>query len=143
MDGFVKKAKAGSKHATTRLHASLNTSLTIIMVAAFATAGIAQTSSTAGAAPGSAMGSASTYSGTSAQASPPSVSLPLGNQNPFLGSVPSGKATAEAITLSFADAIKRGLEQNLGLLLSEDNTLAARGRRWQELSSLLPHLSAN
>jgi outer membrane protein TolC len=89
------------------------------------------------------MTSASTYSGISAQPSPPTVSLPSGNQNPFLGSVPTGKATAEVIALSFSDAINRGLQQNLGLLLSEDSTLAARSRRWKELSSLLPHLSAN
>jgi outer membrane protein TolC len=141
--GFVKKAKAGSNHAAPRLRASLNSSLTIIAVAALATAGVAQTSSTAGGAPGSAMTTVSTYSGTSAQPSPPTVSLPSGNQNPFLGSVPTGKPTAEAIALSFSDAINRGLEQNLGLLLSQDNTLAARSQRWKELSHLLPHLSAN
>ena len=141
--GFVKTEKAGSNHAAPRLRASVNSGLIVIAVAALATAAVAQTSSTAGEVPGSAMTSASTYSGISAQPSPPTVSLPSGNQNPFLGSVPAGKATAEVIALSFSDAINRGLQQNLGLLLSEDSTLAARSQRWKELSSLLPHLSAN
>lgn len=139
----MKKAKAGFNHAAPRLRASLNSSFTIIAVAALATAGVAQTSLPDGAAPGSAMTRPSTYSGVSAQPSPPTVSLPSGPQNPFVGSVPTGKATAEAIPLSFSDAINRGLQHNLGLLLSEDNTLAARSQRWKELSSLLPHLSAN
>jgi len=68
---------------------------------------------------------------------PPSVS-----QNGFTGSVPEGKATSEVLAISFLDAIDRGLKQNLGLLLSGDNTLAARGEKWKELSNLLPNLVA-
>lgn len=65
----------------------------------------------------------------------------LQNQGPFAGSVPEGKATSAELRLSFADAIDRGLRNNLGLLLSSDNTLAARGQKWKELSELLPHFS--
>lgn len=68
---------------------------------------------------------------------PPSV-----QQNGFTGSVPSGTATSEVLQISFLDAISRGLKQNLGLLLSSDSTIAARGARWKELSSLLPNLDA-
>ncbi len=75
----------------------------------------------------------------SAVSSAPSIQF--GPQNPFTGSVPSGKATSEVLQLSFAEAIKRGLQQNLGLLLATDNTLAARGQRWRELSDLLPNFS--
>ena len=64
-------------------------------------------------------------------------------QNPFLGSVASGKATNEVPPLTFSDAINRGLQQNLGLLLSGDNTLAVRGQKWKELSNLLPNLSVS
>jgi outer membrane protein TolC len=46
------------------------------------------------------------------------------------------------LQLSFQDAIDRGLRNNLGLLLSSDQTIAARGERWKELSNLLPDLSA-
>jgi len=74
--------------------------------------------------------------------SPPSVSLP-GPQNPFLGSAPEGKATAEVLQVDFKDAIDRGLRNNLGLLLSVDQAQATRGERWKELSSLLPDLSAH
>lgn len=74
-------------------------------------------------------------------APPSSISLP-GSQNPFTGSEPEGKATPEVLQLSFQDAIDRGLRNNLGLLLSGDQTITARGERWKELSNLLPNLSA-
>lgn len=63
-------------------------------------------------------------------------------QNPFYGSVPEGKATAEVLPLSIKDAIDRGLRNNLGLLFQSDATLQARGEKWKELSALLPNLSA-
>ena len=63
-------------------------------------------------------------------------------QGPFGGSVPEGKATADVLPISFKDAIDRGLRNNLGLLLQSDSQLAARAQRWQELSNLLPNLSA-
>jgi outer membrane protein TolC len=71
----------------------------------------------------------------------PSVSLP-GSQSPFTGSEPEGNATSEVLQLGFQEAIDRGLRNNLGLLLSGDQTLTARGERWKELSNLLPNLSA-
>jgi outer membrane protein TolC len=71
-------------------------------------------------------------------ASPNSVS----SQNPFMGSAPEGTATTQVLSLTFKDAIDRGLRNNLGLLLENDNTLAARGQRWQELSALLPNVNA-
>ena len=70
----------------------------------------------------------------------PSISLP-GSQSPFTGSEPEGKATSEVLQLSFQDAIDRGMRNNLGLLLSGDQTIIARGERWKELSDLLPHVS--
>src|SRR5271157_2036041 len=71
----------------------------------------------------------------------PSISLP-GSQSPFTGSEPEGTATPEVLQLSFQEAIDRGLRNNLGLLLSGDQTIYARGERWKELSNLLPNLSA-
>ena len=44
--------------------------------------------------------------------------------------------------LSLQDAIDRGLKHNLGLLLSRADIRSARGQRWQELSALLPHVTA-
>jgi outer membrane protein TolC len=45
--------------------------------------------------------------------------------------------------LSFRDAIDRGLKQNLGLLLSNADIRSARGQRWEQLSALLPHVTAS
>jgi outer membrane protein TolC len=71
----------------------------------------------------------------------PSVSLP-GSQSPYTGSAPEGKASPEVLQLDFQEAIERGLRNNLGLLLSSDQTIMARGEKWKELSDLLPNLSA-
>lgn len=67
----------------------------------------------------------------------------FGGQSPFNGSVPEGKATSDVLPLSFKDAIDRAMRNNLGLLIGGDNLLAARGQRWQELSHLLPNVSAS
>ncbi|HMK22778.1 MAG TPA: TolC family protein, partial [Terriglobales bacterium] len=86
-----------------------------------------------------------TMAGQSSPAAPSSVNVtipPSITQNGFTGSVPAGQASAEALSISFLDAIDRGLRQNLGLLLSQDNTLAARGAKWKELSNLLPNVAA-
>ena len=45
--------------------------------------------------------------------------------------------------LSFEEALTRGLRNNLGLLLQDDNLLTARGQKWKELSSLLPNLTTS
>jgi outer membrane protein TolC len=142
---FVKIGKAGSNRAAVEIkkfRSNLLTSLTALVLTASAFCQ-APTPGSSGAGPAAAPPAASTYSSTATQSGSPAVSLPSGNQNPFLGSVPSGKATAEVIPISFSDAINRGLQQNLGLLLAQDSTLAARGKRWKELSNLLPNLSAN
>ena len=70
------------------------------------------------------------------------ATFPVGSgTSPFAGSVPTQVVTG-ILPLSLQDAIDRGLKHNLGLLLSRADTRAARGQRWQELSALLPHVSA-
>ena len=64
-------------------------------------------------------------------------------QNPFSGSVPAGKTTPNPLLLSLKDAIERGLKQNLGLLLTSEGILSARGQRWKDLSELLPNLTGS
>ena len=59
----------------------------------------------------------------------------------FASSVPA-KVIPGVLHLSLQEAIDRGLRQNLGLLLSRADTHSARGQRWEELSALLPHLTA-
>jgi hypothetical protein len=62
--------------------------------------------------------------------------------SPFSGSVPT-KLVPGILPLSLQGAIDRGLKQNLGLLLSSADIGSARGQRWQQLSALLPHVSAD
>ncbi len=56
----------------------------------------------------------------------------------FQGSVPKGQATAETIDLSLDDAIQRGLQTNLGIILSNTQTAGARAARLSQLQTLLP-----
>ena len=59
---------------------------------------------------------------------------------PFAGSVPSPLVPGH-VPISLQDALDRGLKQNLGLLLTHADIGAARGERWQQLSSLLPQVN--
>jgi outer membrane protein TolC len=63
-------------------------------------------------------------------------------QNPFLGSVPTGQATATPLPLSLKDALDRALKYNLGVIESGQATRAARAARLGSLSALLPDLRA-
>ncbi len=72
----------------------------------------------------------------------PGQAIPgTGGVSPFAGSVPA-KLVPGVMPLSLQDAINRGLKQNLGLLLSHADVGAARGQRWEQLSALLPHVTA-
>jgi outer membrane protein TolC len=61
-----------------------------------------------------------------------------GQQNQFQGSIPTGTASPQPISLTLRDAIDRGLRTNLGLLISDSTAETARGQRIQALSALLP-----
>jgi len=79
---------------------------------------------------------------TTSPPSPPGQGV-AGTQgaSPFGGSVPA-KLVPGVMPLSLQDAIDRGLKQNLGVLLSSADISSARGQRWEQLSALLPHVSA-
>lgn len=62
-------------------------------------------------------------------------------QNPFLGSVPVGRATATPLQLSLKDAFDRALRYNLGAIEADQASRAARATRLRSLSALLPNLS--
>lgn len=92
-----------------------------------------------------AVSASQTYgvAGSESSAGPSSAnSISITQQNGFTSSVPEGTATSTVLQLSFKDAIDRALRNNLGLLLAGDSSLAARGQKWQELSHLLPNVSA-
>lgn len=78
----------------------------------------------------------------SAAPSTPGQAIP-GTQgvSPFGGSTPA-QLVPGVLPLSLQNAIDRGLKQNLGALLSSANIRSARGQRWQELSALLPNITA-
>jgi outer membrane protein TolC len=79
--------------------------------------------------------------GVSAQSSSGSASpsqAASASQNSYSGSVP-GKLEAGTIQISLHEAIHRGLKQNLGALLANEDIGAARGERWKQLSALLPN----
>ena len=74
--------------------------------------------------------------------STPGQSIPgTGGVSTFAGSVPA-KLVPGIMPLSLQEAIDRGLKQNLGLLLSSSDIKSARGQRWEQLSALLPHVTA-
>jgi outer membrane protein TolC len=72
-----------------------------------------------------------------------SVSSALQGQSPFLGSVPTGKATGTVIPLSWSDALARGLRFNLGLIESDVDVRRARAEKLRSLSDLLPNVNAS
>jgi len=89
-----------------------------------------------------------------AQSSPPASGAAAGSgggamqvstsaQNPVFGSVADAKPTPGVLRLTFSDAIERALRQNLAGLLSEYNTIEARGEKWQKLSDLLPNVNGD
>jgi outer membrane protein TolC len=64
--------------------------------------------------------------------------------SPFMGSAPPQQtASPEPVPLSLKDAVARGLQYNLGLLLQEASVTQARGERWRALEQLLPNLSSS
>jgi outer membrane protein TolC len=89
-------------------------------------------------------GSATSLPQTETTADPgtPGQAIPgMHGVSPFAASVPANLVPG-VLPLSLPDAIDRGLKQNLGLLLSHADIRAARGQRWEQLSALLPHVTA-
>ncbi len=63
--------------------------------------------------------------------------------SPFQGSVAQGEVSAQPVSLTLDEAIQRGLKANLGVILSNAQTAAARGERLSELQALLPAVDAS
>ncbi len=59
----------------------------------------------------------------------------------FQGSVQSGKIPAGPVTVTLADAVRLGLQANLGVLTAGDTARASRAQRLLALSNLLPYVS--
>lgn len=82
----------------------------------------------------------STYPASSGNTGPAASAMQF--SNPFTGSVPA-KLVPGVLPLSLHEAIERGLKQNLGLLLSNEDIRSARGERWKQLSALLPNVTTS
>lgn len=78
-------------------------------------------------------------------AAPPASSalVPAGGDNPLLGSVPPAKPEPGTISISLLDALSRGMQHNLGLLLSQQGTVSADAQRLRMLNNLLPNINAH
>ena len=89
----------------------------------------------------SALSSSAQNNATSSTSTPGQAIPGTSGASAFASSVPT-KVVAGRMQLSLQDAVELGLKHNLGLLLSRADTRAARGQRWEELSALLPHVTA-
>ena len=63
-------------------------------------------------------------------------------QNPFLGSVPTGTVSSGPIELSLSEAITRGLRYNLGVIENQASLRQAQAQRLRALSTMVPSVSA-
>jgi outer membrane protein TolC len=63
--------------------------------------------------------------------------------NPYWGSVTAEPVTGETLKLSLDDAVKRGLQNNLGLREAQDNEKTLHGERNQALQEFLPTITAS
>jgi outer membrane protein TolC len=61
----------------------------------------------------------------------------------YQGSVSNGAATTGTLSLTLDEAVQRGLQTNLGLLLSNTNIAGAKGQRLQDLQALLPSIDGS
>jgi outer membrane protein TolC len=71
------------------------------------------------------------------------VPLPSPSAADAAGGVPSGAAAAGTLPLSLSMAVQRGLQFNLGPLVAQSETEAARAQRLAAISALLPHVDAS
>lgn len=70
------------------------------------------------------------------------ASVLVGQQSSqFQGSVPAGQPSATPLALTLDDAIQRGLENNLGLLVRETASQTVRAERVRALAALLPQVT--
>src|SRR6202012_3458817 len=76
---------------------------------------------------------------------PPPIQViqPQINSSTYQGSVATGKAVPGVLGLSLDDAIQRGLQHNLGLILTSQTTQSARGSQLSELQNLLPTVTGS
>jgi outer membrane protein TolC len=65
----------------------------------------------------------------------------VGQSSRFQGSVPAGSVSATPLALKLDDALQRGLQTNLGLLVRDTTSLTVRAERMRALAALLPQVT--
>jgi outer membrane protein TolC len=65
---------------------------------------------------------------------------PLPIPQNLTGSVPTGQATGDTLSLTLTDAIQRGLKFNIGVVGANEDIRAARAERLKALHDLLPNV---
>lgn len=78
-----------------------------------------------------------------ASAGPILIPQPAIDNSTYQSSVSDGKVTPGVLPLSLDAAIQRGLQFNLGMILTSQNTQSARGARLEQLQALLPTATAS
>src|SRR5208283_155787 len=66
---------------------------------------------------------------------------PTSAANPYFGSVTAQKATDETLQLSLDDAVRRGLQTNLGLKEAESSEKYLQGQKLEALQNFLPTIT--
>ncbi|MBV8896617.1 MAG: hypothetical protein JO051_08905, partial [Acidobacteriaceae bacterium] len=82
--------------------------------------------------------------GNGAPTTAPAVSVPPlpASESRFNGSVPSNDLPAQTLSLTLEDAVQRGLRQNLGIVLGNQDVRVALAQQLQARSALLPSVTA-
>jgi outer membrane protein TolC len=88
-------------------------------------------------------GSAAAEQSASAEGGVSTVTSSVQVSGAFQGSTPASDVPAGAISLTLADAVRRGLATNLGTISAGDVTAGASAARIQALSALLPNIGVN
>ncbi len=88
-------------------------------------------------------GAVSTQQTPVAGTGPATVNSSIQVNGDFAGSVPGKELPPGPVTLTLADAVKRGLAANLGPITASNAERASRAARIQALSSLLPAIAAS
>ncbi len=86
---------------------------------------------------------AQSSSGSSGGTGPILIPQPGIDNGTYQSSVSDGKVTPGVLPLSLDDAIQRGLKFNLGLILTSQNTMSARGAKLEQLQALLPTVNGS
>src|SRR5258708_34216823 len=142
--GFMASAELSTRQLRRfRPFLLLNVFLIVSIVIFPAALGAQTSTSTSTSSSSSSSSSSSNTTSRSGAAQLPTSQVQTSAQNPVFGSVPEAKPTPGVLQLTFSNAIERALRQNLAGLLSEYNTIDARGEKWQKLSYLLPNVRAN